>query len=115
MLRKIPRGRIEDGIAQMPLSSTESKPYRIYALIDPSTNVAHYVGQTAAGLGIRRTDHMRKPGNTRKGDWVRALQAAGYEPQIVLLEEFIGYRRQAYERETFWITRLRSEGHPLKN
>jgi hypothetical protein len=99
----------------MPLSSTESKPYRIYALIDPSTNVAHYVGQTAAGLGIRRTDHMRKPGNTRKGDWVRALQDAGYEPQIVLLEEFIGYRRQAYERETFWINRLRSEGHPLKN
>lgn len=99
----------------MPLSSTESKPYRIYALIDPITGVAYYVGQTAAGLRLRRTDHMRKPGNTRKGDWVRALRDAGREPQIVLLEEFIGFRRRAYERETHWINRLRSEGHPLLN
>jgi hypothetical protein len=58
----------------MPLSSTECKPYRIYALIDPSTDVAHYVGQTAGTLGYRRLDHMRKPGNTKKGDWVRALR-----------------------------------------
>lgn len=99
----------------MPLSSHESKPYRIYALIDPNTDAVYYVGQTAAALGYRRLDHVRRPGNTKKGEWVRALLDAGREPQIVLLEEFIGYRRRAYERETYWIKRLRSEGHPLLN
>lgn len=98
-----------------PLSSTESKPYRIYALIDPVTNRAHYVGQTANTLGFRRMDHVKKPGNTVKGDWIRALHEDEREPQIVLLEEFIGYRQRAYERETYWIKRLLSEGHPLLN
>lgn len=99
----------------MPLSSTECKPYRIYALIDPTTKVAYYVGQTANLLGFRLRDHVRKHSNTRKGMWVRTLLDAGQEPQIVLLEEFSGYRSQAYERESFWIKRLRSEGHPLLN
>jgi hypothetical protein len=35
--------------------------------------------------------------------------------QRVLIEEFTGYRSQAYERETFWIQRLRSGGHSLLN
>ncbi|MET4781333.1 hypothetical protein ABIB56_001325 [Glaciihabitans sp. UYNi722] len=43
----------------MPLSSNERKSYRIYALVDPSTNVAYYVGQTAGTLGYRRLDHVR--------------------------------------------------------
>ena len=101
--------------AQMPLSSTECKPYRIYALVDPSTHVAYYVGQTANTLFLRWRDHLRKPGNTKKGKWVRELRADEREPQIVLLEEFSGYRPQAYERESYWIKRLRSEGHPLLN
>lgn len=99
----------------MPLSSDERKPYRIYTLVDPLTGVPHYVGQTAATLADRRSDHVRKSGNTKKGAWVRELLAAYREPQIVLIEEFTGYRRQAYERETFWNRRLRSEGHPILN
>jgi len=50
-----------------------------------------------------------------KGDWIRELRDIGQEPQIVLLEEFVGFRRRAYERESHWISRLRSEGHPLLN
>lgn len=99
----------------MRLSSTERKTYRVYALIDPHTRRAHYVGQTAAMLGIRLDGHLRKPGATAKGDWIRALREQERDPQIVLLEEFEGYRRDAYERETRWITRLRAEGHPLTN
>ena len=99
----------------MPLSSTESKTYRIYALIDTITGVVHYVGQTAGTLGHRRMDHVRKRGDTRKGEWIRSLLEVGLEPEIDLLEEFVGYRSRAYQRETYWIRRLRSEGHPLLN
>lgn len=99
----------------MPLSSNECKTYQTYSLVDRSTNVAYYVGQTADTLFRRWRDHLRKPGATKKGEWVRALRADEREPQIVLLEEFSGYRPQAYERESYWIKRLRSEGHALLN
>lgn len=99
----------------MPLSSDERKAFRIYALVDPLTGDPHYIGQTGATLADRRAEHVRKPGNTKKGAWVREFLAAYREPRIVLIEEFTGYRRQAYERETFWIHRLRSEGHSLLN
>lgn len=99
----------------MTLSSSERQLYRIYALVDPLTGDPHYVGQTAATLADRRRDHVRKPGSTKKGAWIRELLAEYREPQIVLIEEFTGYRREAYERESFWIRQLRSEGRPILN
>ena len=99
----------------MSLSSEAVKQYRIYALIDPLSLVAYYVGQTAETLGHRRQGHVRKRAYTRKGNWIRSLLDRELEPQIVLLEEFWGYRAQAYERESYWIRRLRSEGQPLTN
>lgn len=99
----------------MSLSSDERQLYRIYALVDPLTGDPHYIGQTAATLADRRRDHVQKPGSTKKGTWIRELLDDGREPQIVLIEEFTGYRREAYERESFWIRRLRSEGRPILN
>lgn len=100
----------------MRLSSNDThRLYRVYALLDPTTGVPHYVGQTASTLANRRQDHVRKPGATKKGRWVRGLLDAHLEPQIVLLEEVTGYRQDAYERETHWIQRFRSEGHPILN
>lgn len=99
----------------MTLSSSERQLYRIYALVDPLTGDPHYVGQTAATLADRRRDHVRKPGNTKKGAWIRELLAEHREPQIVLIEEFTGYRQEAYERESFWIRQLQSEGRPILN
>ena len=99
----------------MPLSSTEPQTYRIYALIDPATRFPHYVGQTADYLGRRLRQHVNKHQTTRKGLWVRALVDAGEWPEIVLLEEFVGDRRRAYERESHWIARLKEEGCPLLN
>jgi hypothetical protein len=99
----------------MTLSSSERQLYRIYALVDPLTGEPHYVGQTAATLADRRRDHVRKPGSTKKGAWIRELLAEYREPRIVLIEEFTGYRKQAYERESFWIQKLRSEGRPILN
>jgi hypothetical protein len=100
----------------MPLSSNDThRVYRVYALLDPTTGVPHYVGQTANTLANRRQDHVRKPGVTKKGEWVRGLLDAYLEPQIVLLEELTGHRQDAYERETYWIRRFRSEGHPILN
>ncbi|UFU16067.1 GIY-YIG nuclease family protein (plasmid) [Curtobacterium sp. C1] len=99
----------------MTLSSGERQVYRIYALVDPLTGEPHYVGQTAATLADRRRDHVRKPGSTKKGAWIRELLAEYREPQIVLIEEFTGCRREAYERESFWIRQLQSEGRPILN
>ncbi|WP_083393309.1 GIY-YIG nuclease family protein [Curtobacterium sp. MMLR14_010] len=99
----------------MPLSSDERKTYRVYALVDPTNGVPYYVGQTANTLANRRQDHVRKSGNTRKGTWVRGLLSNHLEPQIVLLEELTGHRRDAYEREAYWIRKLRDEGQPLLN
>ncbi|WP_350223945.1 GIY-YIG nuclease family protein [Microbacterium sp. LMC-P-041] len=97
------------------LSSDNRKSYRIYAWIDPVTRQAHYVGQTANTLHLRRTEHLRSAGRTRKNEWVRGMLESGIEPEIVLLEEVIGLRRQAADREQHWIGRLRAEGHPLTN
>ncbi|GAA1491476.1 GIY-YIG nuclease family protein [Brachybacterium sacelli] len=97
------------------LGSAARKLFRIYALLTPDRLTAHYVGQTADALHRRLEDHLRRPGHSKKADWIRAVRESGDAPQIVLLEEFTGYRQQAYERETYWIRRLRAQGHPLKN
>lgn len=97
------------------LSSNDQKTLRIYALLEPDGQTARYVGQTADYLNKRLDDHLRRPGKTRKGAWIQSLLNAGEQPQIVLLETFTGWRRQAYERETHWIKKLRTEGHPLLN
>jgi hypothetical protein len=99
----------------MRLSSPERKTYRIYGLVDPRTGETRYVGQTADLLGRRLQDHIRKPGATKKGDWVREVLAADLDPTIYLIEELVGYRPDAYKRESYWINRLRDEGQPLTN
>jgi len=104
-----------EGDGAMRLSSTEPQTYRVYALLDPVTKVPHYVGQTAEGLGRRLSQHVTKHQKTRNGLWVRALIDADRWPEIVLLEEFVGDRRHAYEREAQWIKRLKAEGCPLLN
>jgi hypothetical protein len=58
---------------------------------------------------------VKKHQTTKKGLWVRSLVDAGQWPEIVLLEEFTGERQHAYERESYWIARLRAEGCPLLN
>ena len=97
------------------LGSTSQKVFRIYALLTPDRKSARYVGQTADTLQNRLEDHLRRPGRSQKGDWIRAMRARGASPQIVLLEEVLGYRQEAYERETYWIRRLRAQGHVLTN
>jgi len=97
------------------LSSNNRKTYRIYALVEPISNRPRYVGQTADTIENRLREHVRKRRATAKGEWVQSLLDANLLPGIVLLEEFVGYRRQAYERETHWIRQLRSEGQQLLN
>ena len=99
----------------MFLSSTEPQTYRTYALVDPVTRLPHYVGQTADLLGRRLEQHVKKRQETKKGLWIRDLIRAEQWPEIVLLEEFLGTRRRAYERESYWIQQLRGQGHPILN
>lgn len=99
------------------LSSTAPQCYRVYALVDPRDGLVYYVGQTANHLYLRLQDHLRRRhgDRTRKAEWLRELLDAGFDPQIVQLEEFTGSRTQAYGRESSWIRTLRGSNHPLTN
>ncbi|GGI95237.1 GIY-YIG nuclease family protein [Deinococcus wulumuqiensis] len=92
----------------------------IYALLDPRDEKIYYVGKTK-NLRSRYFQHLKdmtykhaKDGSImgRKKAWFEQLQAAGLAPEFVILEEA---DVDWHVRERYWITRLRSEGHPLLN
>lgn len=89
--------------------------FRIYALTEPDGVTARYVGQTADHLMPRLDDHLRVRGHSARAEWIRSVLAVGQRPEIVLLAEVTGTRRDAYRAETAWIQRLRAEGHSLVN
>lgn len=74
----------------------------IYALLDPRTEAARYIGRTYKP-GERRNSHNKgRTDNKAKDEWVRDLRQLGYEPimqelEIVAPEEFV------LERELRWI------------
>lgn len=95
----------------MTLSSTSPRTYRIYALVDPRSGEARYVGQTADTLWPRLRSHLRQR-KLRTNQWLAELTSLELEPQIALLGEFAGLCRTAYEGETHWIRRLTKRGRP---
>jgi hypothetical protein len=64
--------------------------YKIYALIDPITDVVRYIGKTQNPLSRRLRDHIRiaKKGRpkTEKKDWINNLSLSGLKPKIKLIE-----------------------------
>lgn len=89
---------------------------KIYALRDPSTEKARYVGKTVTSLKVRLANHEYKARSGRSitpvSHWILELLAANRHPQIVLLAEPLG-RWQDSERQ--WIAKLRSDGADLLN
>lgn len=64
--------------------------YLLYGLVDPRNSELRYVGMTTYGL--LRTRKHRTPsgnkGNEHRAKWIRKLLANGFEPQVIVLEEF---------------------------
>ena len=58
--------------------------FYVYALKDPRSNPAtpFYVGK---GTGTRAYDHVVRPDETRKGEWIRAILQDGAEPLVSIL------------------------------
>ena len=61
-----------------------TKSYYVYGLKDPRDKTARlfYVGK---GTGVRRYDH--KADNTRKGQYIKEIQACGKEPIVAVMAE----------------------------
>jgi hypothetical protein len=88
----------------------------IYALIDPRTGKAHYIGRTA-NVQARRTNHQdisSKSGNPAKRAWVAELRKAGLRPELKVLTGSNDHR-EAIRLENEYIRRYAAEGHPLTN
>ena len=59
----------------------------IYALLDPSTGIARYVGKTIDPLR-REEDHCTlgsQPGNPKLENWKSELVSAGLAPEMVII------------------------------
>lgn len=90
--------------------------FLIYGLVDPRTSAVHYVGKSRSSLRRPRKHgtHLLKKDRSPKGEWVRALVAAGVRYEIRVLEEF-GDGDMLNDAECFWIAQARALGWPLLN
>lgn len=94
----------------------------IYSYIDPRTeehifeNEKRYTGQTSNTPERRLSEHMTESNlvsNTHKNNWLRILKNLNLTPIIHIEEEC--NEIDADERETYWIAKLREDGHRLTN
>lgn len=88
----------------------------IYALLDPRDRQVRYVGMTTEKAERRRRRHINvsKRRETHCARWVRGLIKAGFEPEIIILEEVPSVDDLA-QREIFWIGLYRKHGANLTN
>jgi hypothetical protein len=86
---------------------------RIYAMIDPVTLEAKYVGQTRNRLSARMWGHIRGTTNAKKMDWLNGLIERGLRPVMMELDR--ADENNADELECFWIDNLRFIGADIFN
>lgn len=85
----------------------------IYALCDPESGAIQYIGQTK-NIKKRLTTHLQcNDANERKNRWIASLLVRWQEPDIVVLSECD--EKDADNKETEWIVRLRASGVGLLN
>lgn len=85
----------------------------IYALLDPETLDARYVGKTVRPVE-RLTNHMNERSNCHRSHWLQSLRSRGLRPIMVLLERIHG-EWPWQESERHWIAHGRASGWPLTN
>jgi GIY-YIG catalytic domain len=78
----------------------------IYALIDPRTKLPFYVGKTNKPQ-IRLKGHRSGRGTTPTAKFIREIRAAGYRPDMKVLE--LCDEKYWQDREAYWIERYQSE------
>jgi len=88
--------------------------YFIYALIDTRTDAVGYIGITN-NLERRLQQHLVSPHrNEQKEAWFTRLRLARIKPGIKVLEQ-VENKKQAVEREKYWIAEYLSRGIQLTN
>ncbi len=90
--------------------------YSVYALCDPETFEAHYIG---CSLDVRRRylNHFQKSqrkSNSAKHIWLDYLEMQGLRPILIILEGNIK-EPDVFNRETYWIAFYHDLGAPLTN
>lgn len=87
------------------MTSTISQAYRIYALIDPDTQLVRYIGVTTRYLSSRLAGHIfdsKTESGTHKRYWIKKLLSEDKKPIIKLIEETT--KESWEEREKYWIS-----------
>jgi hypothetical protein len=87
----------------------------IYALLDPRTGEARYIGKSHRS-GPRLREHINEPpSHCHRSRWIQSLKRDGLEPTIALLEEVDVWDRTWQDAERAWIAIGRKLGWRLTN
>lgn len=96
----------------------KAQQYTIYRLIDPRDNSTRYVGLSSNVLR-RYAAHIlgNSPSqmNAARSAWLEDLNQQGFMPVLDVIESGIRDRRQAEEREAYWIRVYHDSGANLLN
>lgn len=102
----------------MAIAQEIEQKYTIYRLIDPRDNSTRYVGLSSNVLR-RYAAHILGNNLSLKNDarrvWIEDLNRQGLMPMLDILESDIEDRRQAEEREAYWIGVYHNSGANLLN
>lgn len=90
-----------------------SETHYIYALVDPRTGQAAYIGYTNNPTK-RLAQHMRQNDNPRRDKWVTELLKNGLKPAMQVLE-IVSSVADAKKCETAWINWYLEQGVSLTN
>lgn len=96
--------------------------YTFYYLQDPTTQEIGYVGMTTEKPAKRLRRHITEAlgrehsEHSAKNEWIRHMYDNGIRPNIIELE-YTQYKEiaHAYEREKYWIAKMKEDGHYLTN
>lgn len=99
---------------------TEAFIYTTYGIVDPSSKLFVYIGQSidferrkAEHLKRSRTRKTRPPRGSIKA-WLAEAERAGIVPQFVILD-VVETEEQSLLSEANWVEKLASIGHPILN
>jgi hypothetical protein len=88
--------------------------YKIYGLKIKNTDLIRYVGMTSNSLQNRLNEHIRYTSKqkSKNGFW---LKKYGYDVEVVLIEDDIQTKKEAYDKEKMYIKLFKSFGAILTN
>lgn len=88
--------------------------YKIYKLLDPTTNEIRYVGRTVQKLENRLKKHLNANDKSHRVNWIKSLTKNELTPKIELICETDSFD-VCCELEKFYIQKFKNEGADLVN